>query len=324
MADITLFDEFNRRRLARRNTPAPDGRAGAATPVDIAALTTKVLSADTRHDTIFLSQFDAPADHPALRPLHARPAYSFMTYIYNDDVTRVESLLTKISTTGAPSSAYWHFPGKADAHYLMPDHLVRSAAMARVLDRHGFTFDRQDDDGALPLHYIAQHATDPDLIVFLADHRELNMKTGGWYLNRSARPRCHYDAPIITAVKHSNLAAITGFARLAPDMVDVNTTERHLGYSPLMRAILLCEGLVHQIGASPSPQPDLKDLLKQRLKIVHTLAAMPGINLGIRTTMEFTAETLARSPQTRGALYSGLNRQPLHGIEFPSFHYAPD
>lgn len=324
MADITPFDEFNRRRLARRETPVPRHAAAPLSDIDIADLTTKVLSADTRRDTIFLSQFDNPGDHPALRPLHARPAYSFMTHIYNDDVVRVNALLTKISTTGTPSSAYWHFPGKTDAHYLMPDHLVRSAAMAQVLDHHGFTFDRQDEDGALPLHYIAQHTTDPDLIVFLADQKELNMKTGGWHLKRSARPPRHYDAPIITAVKHSNLAAVLGFARLNPDIIDVNVTEHYVGYSPLMRAVLLCEGLVHQIGAIPSPQKDLQDLLKRRLKIVHTLAAMPGINPNIRTSMGFSAETLVQSPQTRAALYSGLNRQPLYGLTVPDFTYAPD
>jgi hypothetical protein len=111
--------------------------------------------------------------------------------------------------------------------------------------------------------------------------------------------------------------------------IDINQREPLTGFTPLHCAVSLCERIFHVYGPDRTAMPTNIDLLlHMRLKNLELIASAPGLLSTAQTPLGLTATDMAEHPETRTALYRGLNnprkaKRDLLGFLNLSFRLIP-
>jgi len=110
--------------------------------------------------------------------------------------------------------------------------------------------------------------------------------------------------------------------------IDINQIEPTTGFTPLLLAVSLCERIFHVYGPNRLTfPPHINMLLHMRLKNLELIASTPGVDPKMETPKGMNAEKLAASPETRTALYRGLNKPRKYKSNFlgkltPDFRFT--
>lgn len=234
-----------------------------------------------RQDTTFLEGiYD---DCIGITKLKTTDQYKFLKAVEADEIEQVIDQLDSQPALKSPDNSFFKFRNRNDrVYFLNAAHLARSPQMISALATRRFDFTNTDNEGRLPIFFIARHATSRWAIPALCQIFNINANDSGRIPEQRALPAIladdepeaplsaklarnldaaeafkdkvadfidgsyapAWDPPLVRAIKHRNRETLLGLDLLPRGKVDWNIRFQCTRMTPLIYAVLRADDIV--------------------------------------------------------------------------------